>query len=134
MSPTILIVDDHKTVRKALRDWLRTMFPTCHVIEATNADEAIAICQSESPHLVLMDITMPGITGIEATRQIKDISPTTPVVMLTIHDDKSYRAESEAAGANAYITKAALHSELIPTLSALLDEIRINWELIPQPE
>jgi DNA-binding NarL/FixJ family response regulator len=67
-----------------------------------------------------MDIRLPGMSGIEATRQIKAISPSVQVVMLTIHEDDSYRADATAAGASAYVEKQAMHTKLIPTLAALL--------------
>ena len=120
MSATILIVEDHDAVRRSLRDWLEVKFPRCRVIEATSGEEAIALIQVESPRLVLMDISLPGLSGIEATRQIKAALPSAQIVMLTIHEDDTYRADATTAGASAYVPKRVMQTELIPTLAALL--------------
>jgi DNA-binding NarL/FixJ family response regulator len=120
MPATILIVEDHDAVRRALRDWLEVEFPQCRVIEAASGEEAVALVQIESPRLVVMDITLPGMSGIEATRQIKAILPSAQIVMLTIHEDDTHRADATAAGASAYVSKRAMQTELLPTLAALL--------------
>jgi DNA-binding NarL/FixJ family response regulator len=120
MPTTILIIEDHDAVRRSLRDWLGVEFPQCRVIEATSGEQAITLIQSESPRLVLMDISLPGMSGIEATRQIKATLPSTQIVMLTIHEGDTYRADATAAGASAYVPKRTMQTELIPTLAALL--------------
>lgn len=120
MPATILIVEDHDAVRRSLRDWLEVEFPQCRVIEATSGEQAITLIQIESPRLVLMDISLPGMSGIEATRQIKAALPSAQIVMLTIHEGDTYRADATAAGASAYVPKRTMQTELIPTLAALL--------------
>jgi DNA-binding NarL/FixJ family response regulator len=124
---TILIAEDHGAVRKTLRDWLEVEFPQCRVIEASSGEDAVALARTESPHLAVMDIRLPGMSGIEATRQIKAISPSVQVVMLTIHEDNSYRADATAAGASAYVEKQAMHTKLIPTLAALLTSATADY-------
>ena len=119
MPMTILIVEDHEAVRRSLQDWLEVEYPQCRVIEASSGEEAMALVPIESPRLVLMGIGLPGMSGIEATRQIKAVLPSTQVVMLTIHEGESYRAEATAAGASAYVPKRAMQTELMPTLAAL---------------
>jgi DNA-binding NarL/FixJ family response regulator len=120
MPATILIVEDHDAVRRALRHWLEAEFPQCRVIEAASGEEAIALVRIESPRLVVMDIRLHGMNGIEATRQIKAILSSAQIVMLTVHTGDIYRADARAAGACAYVTKQSMHTELIPTLAALL--------------
>jgi DNA-binding NarL/FixJ family response regulator len=120
MSTTILIVEDHDAVRKSLRDWLEVEFPDCSVIEAASGEEGIALAKAESPRLVVMDISLPGMHGIEAARRIKATLPSTQLVILTIHESDTYYADATAAGASAYVPKRAMQSELIPTLAALL--------------
>jgi DNA-binding NarL/FixJ family response regulator len=71
-----------------------------------------------------MDITLPGMSGIEATRRIRATASSPPVVMFTVHEDDIYREEAEAAGAIAYVPKHALQSELLPQLSNLLNPMR----------
>lgn len=120
MPATILIVEDHDDVRKALREWLKLEFPQCRVIEAASGEEAMALVRIESPHLVVMDIRLPGMNGIETTRQIKAALPSAQIVMLTILEGDTYRADATAAGASAYVQKQRMHAELVPKLAALL--------------
>jgi len=124
MTATILVIEDHDAVRKSLRDWLQVEFPQCRVIEAVSGEEAIALIRTESPRLVVMDISLPGMSGIEATRRIKAALPSTQVVMLTIHEDDAHRADATTAGASAYVTKRAMQTQLMPTLAALLADER----------
>jgi DNA-binding NarL/FixJ family response regulator len=120
MAATILIVEDHDAVRRSLREWLEAVFPQCRVMEATSGEEAVAMAQVTSPRVVVMDIVLPQMDGIEATRRIKADMPTVEVVILTIHEAEAYRADAAAAGAGAYVPKRAMRTELIPALAALL--------------
>jgi DNA-binding NarL/FixJ family response regulator len=120
MPSTILIVEDHAAVRSGLRSWLEAEFPQCRVMEVSTGEEAIALTQTESPQLVIMDIRLQGINGLEATRRIKASSPSVHIVMLTLCDGDVYRAEANAAGASAYVPKHAATTQLIPTLAPLL--------------
>lgn len=120
MPATLLIVDDHDLMRQVLREWLGARFPNCHVIEATSGEEAITMAQVSSPHVVVMDVDLPGMSGIQATTRIKAMLPATPVVILSLHDDTVHRAHATLAGANAYVVKGRMASELQLTLTALL--------------
>ena len=120
MPTMILIVEDHDTVRGSLREWLEAIFPHCCVIEAASGEEAVALANAHLPHLVVMDIGLPNMNGIEATRRIKACVPSAQIVMLTIHEDDLYRADAEVAGASAFVPKRRMQSKLIPTLVALL--------------
>lgn len=120
MPATILIVEDHKAVRSTLRHRLEAAFPQCRVIEAASGEEAIALLDAESPRLVVSDIGLPGMNGIETTRRIKALSPSTRVVMLTMYEDEAYRAAATAAGASAYVPKRYIQTELVPALTAFL--------------
>jgi DNA-binding NarL/FixJ family response regulator len=127
---TILIIEDHDDVRRALRDWLALEFPQYRVIDAANGEEAVALARIESPRLVVMDVRLPGINGIEATRQIKATLPAAQIVMLTIHTSDTFRADARAAGACAYVTKQAMHAELVPTLAALLAKTAPDGQMV----
>jgi DNA-binding NarL/FixJ family response regulator len=120
MPATILIVDDHHLVRQGLREWLESQFPGYQVMEAASGEEAISMVQVSSPHLVIMDVDLPGMSGIQATTRIKAMLPAIPVVILSFHDDNVHRAHATIAGANAYMVKGRMASELQPTLAALL--------------
>lgn len=125
MTVTILLVDDHEIFRKALRDWLGIVFPETHVLEAARGEEALELIQDDSPHIILMDITLPGINGLEATRRIKSTLPSSHIIMLTVHDDDSYRTHAFEAGACAYVPKQAIQTDLRPALETLLSHFHV---------
>ncbi len=118
--PTILIVEDHEQMRTALRELLALVFKGCALLEASSGESALAIAFNLALDLVMMDVSLPMMSGIEATRQIKRICPKTQVVMLTIHEEPCYQEEAMAAGASAYVFKRKIGADLIPTLATLL--------------
>ena len=124
MDPRILIVEDHQGVRQSLREWLELSFPQCQLLEATSGEEGVTVAQAMSPSLVIMDIGLPGINGIEAAAGIKAAVPTARVVMLTMYDDEAHRADAAAAGVSAYVPKRKVRTELLPVLTRLLAEDR----------
>ena len=130
MSPHILIVEDHQGVRQSLREWLELSFPDYQLLEAKSGEEAITVAQTMSPCLVIMDIGLPGMSGIEAAQGIKAAVPATRVVMLTIYDDEAHRSGAVAAGVSAYVPKRKVQTELLPVLTRLLAEDNAN----PSPE
>jgi len=105
MTHVILIADDHAVHRRGLSEYLRTLFPDVRVVEAANGKEAVAAAKRETPALVLMDVRMPEMNGIEATRRIKAAMPDTKVVVLTLLDDTPTREAAHAAGADGYLVK-----------------------------
>ena len=120
MPATILVVDDHEGVRHSLRDWLEVEFPRCRVICACSAEDALALSCKLLPEVVVMDLTLPGMGGIEATRRLRALLPSVQVVVLTIFDSETQRSDAGAAGAGAYVTKQAMRTQLIPTVTAML--------------
>lgn len=96
------------------------MFPGVEVAEAASGEEGIASVQAQTPRVVLMDIGLPGMNGIEAVRRIHAVAPHARVVMLTVLDDEVHRQKALAAGACAYVAKRRMHTELIPVMAALL--------------
>jgi len=120
MKQTILIVEDNDVVCSSLLDWLSITFPECTFMIAKSGEEAVEKVANWPPTIVLMDIGLPGMSGIQATRMIKAASPKTKVVMLTIYNDVEHRADASIAGASAYLSKSKMHSELVPLMKRLL--------------
>ena len=120
INPIILIVEDSDSVRRSLREWLEGAFPAYEVVEAASGEEALTITQAKSPRVVIMDISLLGMSGIEVTRCIKATMPTTQVVVLTVHEEKAFRDDAMAAGASAFVPKRTMQRELMPALMAVL--------------
>ena len=124
----ILIVDDEIGIRFFLEETLRR--EGYQTSTAASGEEAIRLIQNEKPHLVLMDYKLPGMNGFEATRLIKHSLPSTHIVMLSIREESIYNTYASAAGASAYITKRAMFTSLLPTLTALISNIQATDNLI----
>ena len=117
---TLLIVEDHKALRKFLIELLGMTFADCLILEARSGEEAISVAHDQVPDIVLMDIGLPKMDGIEATRRIKADFPGVNVIIVSIHDGAIYRTKAEAAGAARYVAKKDLVFKLIPTVEELL--------------
>jgi NarL family two-component system response regulator LiaR len=102
---TILIVDDHEVVRKGVRGYLDTLPEFEVVAEAQSGEEAIEHAKKHIPDVILMDLVLPGIDGVESTRVIKNISPRTHIVVLTSYHDDALVFPALKAGATSYILK-----------------------------
>jgi DNA-binding NarL/FixJ family response regulator len=119
---TILIVEDREGVRFYLRALVSDSFPECHCFEARDGEEAVAMASLHLPDIVLMDIGLPKMNGIEATRRIKDAVPKARVVIVTNHETPEYENAAAIAGASAYVLKNRVNSELIPIVTKLLSQ------------
>jgi two-component system response regulator NreC len=113
MEINLMLVDDHDVVRTGLRSFLETQPGMQVVAEARNGEEALKRAMETRPNIVLMDITMPGMDGLEATRRLKALLPNCIILALTVHEDKQYFMEMLNAGASGYITKQAAADELV---------------------
>jgi len=116
----ILLADDHTVVRDGLRALLEKQPDMSVVAEAGDGRESIRLAEEQSPDVVIMDIGMPNLNGIEATRRILAANPRTAVVMLSMHQDESYVLRSLKAGAKAYLLKDSLRSEVIDAIRAVM--------------
>jgi len=113
----ILLVDDHQVVREGLRHMLELEADMEVVGEAGDAKEALTQVELLSPEVILMDIKMPGVDGIELTRQLKEKQPSCNVIMLTLYDE--YLAQAIEAGAVGYLLKDIKREELIRAIRAV---------------
>lgn len=118
----LLLVDDHEVVRTGLRMLLEHQPDMDIVGEASTGADALELAIQEQPDVIVMDITLPDISGIEATRQIKRSQPETAIVALTIHEDEQYFFEMLQAGAAGYVPKRAAPEDLISAIRAAYSE------------
>lgn len=117
----LLIVDDHTLFREGLRALFSAIKEIELVGEAANGQEAIDLAEKLQPDVVLMDISMPGISGAQATRKILRKSPTIGVIMVTMLEDDASIFSAMRAGARGYILKGAQPKELIQTIQAVAE-------------
>ncbi len=120
MKPTrILLADDHEVVRKGLRALLETHAGYEVVGEAVDGREAIEMAARLRPDVAILDVGMPDISGLEATRQIVDENPQVKVLILTIHDSQYMASEALRAGARGYVLKSDAGLDLLQALESL---------------
>lgn len=115
----ILLVDDHVVLRAGLRMLLSADAEITIVGEAETGREGVRLAQELRPDVVLMDISMPDMNGIEATRRIKERLPDIAILALTMHEDDQYFFEMLAAGASGYVPKRAAPNDLISAIHAV---------------
>jgi DNA-binding NarL/FixJ family response regulator len=129
----VLIADDHAIVRS----WLRLLLDGGEEIEvvgeAANTADAVTSTREKQPDLVLIDVTMPGGGAIRATAELLAASPTTRVVVLSMHDDPGYVSAALAVGASGYVSKATVDEDLIEAILRVgAGEIYISRSLKPR--
>jgi YesN/AraC family two-component response regulator len=122
--PCILIVEDNKAIRSSMGQWLHHIFSDFEFIQAESGEEALELAITRMPILVLMDIGLPKMNGIEAIRLIKTRLPETRAIVLSIHEEFTYRKEAFAAGASAYVPKRTMHGDLVPAIKKILNQGR----------
>ncbi len=116
MTIRLLVVDDDPGFRETLRGLLAQRAEVEILGEAGNGDEAISLAESLQPDVVLMDLAMPRMNGLEATKRLKARWPGLLVILITVHDEGVYRQSALAAGAEAFLVKKTLGLDLWPTL------------------
>jgi two-component system response regulator NreC len=116
----LLLVDDHAVVRSGLRMLLENQAGLEIVGEAGTGQEALALVRELQPNIVLMDIGLPDMSGIEVTRQIKQQWPAVAIVALTIHEDEEYFFKMLQAGVSGYVPKRAAPAELLTALQTAI--------------
>ncbi len=116
MSVRILIADDHGVVRAGLRALLDGVGDLEVVGDASDGSEALRVAEQLRPDIVLLDISMPGASGIEVTRRLKELLPDTRVLILTVHEDDTLLREAIRAGAAGYLLKRAVEPEIMAAI------------------
>ena len=115
----LMLVDDHDVVRTGLKTFLETQEGFQVVAEANSGLQALELVPQTHPDIVVMDITMPHMDGLEATRRLKSLYPDCLVLALTVHEDKQYFFEMLLAGASGYVTKQAAAEELVTAIRSV---------------
>jgi DNA-binding NarL/FixJ family response regulator len=117
--PRVLIADDHGIVRSGLRLLLERQPDIEVVAEAADGAEARELAIRERPDLAILDVKMPKLTGLQATREIKAQAPEVAVLILSMHDDERYVAEAMKAGASGYVVKTQADTDLMAAIRAI---------------
>ena len=120
-APTVLIVDDSPEVRSGLSAWFLGQVGNCAIAEAASGEEAIRCAASSPPHLVVMDVKLPGMNGFEATRRLRAAHPAVPVIIISLHDTPEHRHEAAIAGASEFVSKHRMSEDLREAV----------WHLVP---
>jgi DNA-binding NarL/FixJ family response regulator len=126
----ILLADDHDVVRRGLRQLLEEQ-PGWEVCgEATTGREAVEMARKMTPHVAILDLTMPELNGLEATRQIRKANPSTEVLIFTMHESEQLIREVLAAGARGYILKSDAARYIVSAVEALAQHRPFfNWKV-----
>ena len=127
MAATILIVDDHAQFRALMREIVAAAADLHVVGEAADGAEAMRLAQALRPDILLLDLSMPRVNGLEVLRWIKAERPATKVMIVTVHAEEAYRQAAEASGADAFLLKKTLGTVLLPTIQ------RLRGSLPPPP-
>ena len=116
---SVLLVDDHPFVREGIRSFLSDL-PDFEVVgEASNGTEALKMAEQHQPDFILLDINMPGLSGLEAVGQLRKINPRAKIVILTVHNSREYVLHVARSGAHGYILKEAPPEELLQAIQAI---------------
>jgi len=118
MAIRILLADDHTVVRDGLRALVEKQPDMAVVAEASDGRDSVRLAEEHAPDVVVMDIAMPNMNGIEATRRILAANPRTAVVILSMHQDESYVLRSLKAGAKGYLLKDSLRGDMVEAIRA----------------
>ena len=115
----IVLADDHAILREGIRALLEDQSDMTVIGEAADGRKAVELARDLSPDIIVMDIGMPLLNGLEATRQIRHSFPHVAVLVLTMHDNEEYVSQILAAGASGYVLKRAASSELVTAIRAV---------------
>jgi two-component system response regulator NreC len=122
MSIKIMVVDEHRILREGLSTLIAKQQDMEIIGEATDGREALELLKKLSPDLILMDVTMPNLNGIEATRKIKSKNPEIEIIALSLHSDRRYVLGMIDAGASGYLLKECAFEELVRAINTVMSK------------
>ena len=117
----ILIADDHANVRRGLREILADAFSGAHFSEASSGDEVLTQLVKSQHDVLLLDINMPGRSGLEVLKDVKSTYPRLPVIMVSVQPESQYALRCLRAGANEYVNKNSASEELVPAIKKIME-------------
>ena len=117
----ILIADDHEVARSGIRSLLESHAGWEVCAEAKDGRDAVELAASTKPDVVLLDIGMPNLNGLEAARQISAMAPGIGILILTMHDSAQVRDQAQKAGADAFVVKSNVGAQLMETVRFLME-------------
>jgi DNA-binding NarL/FixJ family response regulator len=118
---SILLVDDHPVVRRGVADILTGAFPQANVQEAGCGDGALALVRQQPWNIVILDLTLGEVSGLDVLKRIRAVQPGLPVLILSMHGPEQYARRAIAAGASGYLTKETADAELVAAVTQLID-------------
>jgi two-component system, NarL family, invasion response regulator UvrY len=116
----ILVIDDHQIVREGVRSLISAMRPAWIIAEAGDGDQAVELIRDEKPDLLIMDITLPGPSGLEIASRLRKSGFDRPILMFTMHKSPRLATDAQEAGAQGYVLKSQAVEDLIRALDTLL--------------
>lgn len=120
MITKILVADDHAIFRRGLKETLRSQFPKAAFGEAKTAEEAVEHIRQKDWDIVVLDISMPGRTGLEILREVKTLRPSLPILILSMYPEEQFARRALRAGASGYLTKESVPEELTEAVRKVL--------------
>ena len=120
MAIRILIGDDHPLFRKGLKELLDESFSPAEIGEAESGDDMLALVKQRDWDIVIMDISMPGRSGLELLRELREAKPSLPVLVMSTHSEELFAVRMFRAGASGYITKAAAAEQVVEAIRTIL--------------
>ncbi len=118
-SKVILIAESHDALQNSLKDLVTTGLPGASVLTVHSGKEAVRVSLARRPSVIILDVDLPDISGVEATRKIHDNLPDTPIVLIHEEESAEYRISAIAAGARSYVTKNKIAVELVHVIKKL---------------
>ena len=116
----ILIVDDHAIVRKGLKEILLEAYPSAHIEDVADADSMINKAKESNWDIIISDLSLPGLSGLEALKHLKQFVPKIPVLILSVHPEEQYAIRILKAGAAGYLNKDTAPDELVKAVQRVL--------------
>lgn len=116
----VLLVDDHPVIRQGIRRILTNAFTDLDVAEAETGEQAVALCETGVWDLVVLDLSLPGLSGLEVIRDVRQVQPQAPIIVVSVHPHHQFERRALSVGAAAYLEKSAAPEEMVKAVTEVL--------------